>query len=206
MKKPKLRPLPKFSPVSSNYKAAQKRMREIEIAAHLESGEPLSFSPPPPPEDHPNRKEWEDLSAEIHAEIMGRLGALLNHYFIEATNPYAYLLLSVHLANDLIPNFNVFPNPPGRRKRLISLKPDGVVSSTVDEVARQRGCGVRDACRQLQKRSDTPFVEWSADGKSKKPWSPATLETRYYEDKARVESRIIGELIESGEIAARYKN
>ncbi len=213
MKKPNLRQLPKFKPVSKHYKAVQKRMREIECDVRAEclasSRQQLSLAqlglpPPPPPEDHPSRKEWEKLSAEIAAEIMARLKVFLDHYYIEATSPNAYLLLSLRLADDLIPNFNIFPGNPGRPKSLIRSR-EGAIYAAVEEMAKKRGRGVMDACIQLQKRSDTPFAERSADWESKKPWSARTLKTRYDEDKARLKSRIMSELIESGEIDARHQ-
>lgn len=186
-------PLPKFKPVSAEIKSAQKRRKTIEIGVALESRE-LTLYPPPPSENHPDRKEWEALNSQITSEITARLMVLLNHYCIDPRNSGAFLQLALAMANDIIPNFNISPSRPGRKRG--REKPAGMLLfEAVRRVAAERGRGTGDACRQLVKRPG--------------PWNdanPSTLETRYYEEMRLLHDELAGQ-IARGEIdVSRYRN
>ncbi len=160
---------PKFEPVSNEYKGAQRRIEAIELCYGLEKHIPFNELGPPD-ENHPNRKEWEEANSTFKNEIWARLKVLFDHYNIEAGD---YLLLALLLANDLVPNFNVFPRRPGRRKgRKVPI--DIEFCFRVKALASIRMKGIPDACRSLAER----------DG----PWkgaNPDTLEVRYYEEMRR---------------------
>jgi hypothetical protein len=192
------RPLPKFKPVSAEIKSAQARKLAIEIDAACESRELTTLLPPPPNENHRDRKEWEALDSQITSEMTDRLMVLLNHYRIDSRESGAFLRLALAMAIDLIPNFNIAPSRPGRKRG--REKPAGMLlCEAVDKIASERDKGIGDACRQLVKRPG--------------PWrdgNPNTLETRYHEEIKRLRDEVHNELagqIARGEIdISRYRN
>lgn len=113
------------------------------------------------------------LSRELADEAYSRILELAAHYKINDDGAGLYLMLIVALANDLVPNFNVY-NPArgaGRpRKRHETYGP--WLAMRVEAKAFQRGKGIADACLQLTKKGE----EWAGHKAS-------TLQARYYEVK-----------------------
>lgn len=173
-------------------------MHAIEVDAHVKCvalGErPFSLTPQgAPPENHPDRKEWEALSAETSREISARMQVLLNHYHIDSAFSDPFCMLALRLANDLIPNFTVFPNPPGRRRGR-EIPSDTRLCMAVDKIADERKRGIADACRLLSRRAG--------------PWegaNPNTLETRYHEEKSRLIFEIAREIATEEIDITRYR-
>jgi hypothetical protein len=119
-----------------------------------------------------NRPEYENITEALFDETTKRLKVLLEHYKIKGKGRMTPLLLAVALANDFVPNFDVFipPRKSGRpRSRNDVFGPSFKLA--VEAEAERRGKGIADACLQLSK---------------KRPWvnhfKASTLETRYHEE------------------------
>jgi hypothetical protein len=118
----------------------------------------------------------ESASNALWEEIGRRLALLIGHYKINDRGEKMPLMLALALATDFVENFDVFATPPkaGRpRSRGEEFGLSFVVA--VETKMRDRGTGIADACFQLSKKGQP----WDKFG-------PRTLETRYYEAKARL--------------------
>ena len=114
----------------------------------------------------------------VNRQRAQKLLLLLKRYGLSSDDPERWLLLSLRLAEEYIEGFRVVERTPQKRGR-----PSGTTRKidafelfkAVQEICYEKGCGVSKACRELV-------------GTRKKPWrglTPESLETRYYEQKAK---------------------
>lgn len=119
----------------------------------------------------PQTITYERAKQALSSEMTSRVIALAKHYRISTESPNLLASLFIAVANDFIPNFDVYRQKakkgrPRKRHEKFGLS----FLLAVEAKAQERGKGVSDACHQLAKKSDT----WHGI-------KPTTLETRYYE-------------------------
>jgi hypothetical protein len=122
----------------------------------------------------PDEKSEDQVARWAVLERYGKLGLLLRHYEIDPKDEHRWFHLSYWLACDFVRGMQLQFAPLAKRGRPSTWK-SGLGShlfSAVEQVKLERGKGLRDAIRILQKRERNRWGGYKA----------SNLETRYREE------------------------